>query len=101
VISVKARNKYQFGKAGRLNSRYKLGSRCYEHVAEAQRKYKAKAAFLSISFEEHTFGAYFGLLSILKPSTGISTTTKGISRYLLLADHERHNFNFFSLKNTY
>ena len=39
VISVKSRNKYQ--RNGKINSRYKLGERCYERAEIASHKYNA------------------------------------------------------------
>ena len=104
VISVKARNKYEFavvGKARRLNSRYKLGANCYQLAAEAERKFGAKAAWLSISVQEHTYSAFFGLLSALNRSKGISMTAKATSSYECVADDEPHLYDYSLLKNDY
>src|SRR5258706_14576769 len=48
VISVKIRNRYE-AHTGKLNSRYKLASKCYELAAHAQAELSATPAFLAIS----------------------------------------------------
>ena len=101
VISVKIRNKFEFGPARRLNSRYKLGRHCYELAAEAEIEYRAAAAFVSISLEERTFSAYFGRLSSLNGSKGISMTPSGVSRYECIAHNEQHEFDCSDLRNEY
>jgi hypothetical protein len=103
VISVKIRNKYEFavGKARRLNSRYKLGSNCYHLAPNAEREFGAKAAWLTISLDECTYSAFFGLLSALNGSTGISMTAKATSTYECLAENERHGLDYPDLKNEY
>jgi hypothetical protein len=43
VISVKMRNKFE-ARTGRLNSRYKLGRRCYKLAQRAEKRLDARAA---------------------------------------------------------
>lgn len=77
VVSVKIRNKYEAG-TGRLNSRYKLGARCYELARRAEKQLEAKAAWLAISLEDTVLSAYFGRLDELRGSRGIAMTPLGI-----------------------
>ena len=103
VISVKMRNKYQFTTNGakKLNSRYNLGSKCYEHANNAEKQYNAKAAFLSISLDFNTYCAYFGLLSDLNGSLGINMSEKAVIKYTCLAKDALHDFNYADIKNEY
>jgi len=100
VISVKARNKYEFG-TGRLNGRYKLGAKCHEHAREAEKINDASAAWLVISLEEKTFSAYFGLLDSLRGSTGVAMTEDAIKQYERLALNQEHGFDNREFKNSY
>jgi len=103
IISVKIRNKYEFTRDGtkRLNSRYKLGSKCYEHAEVAEVQFNAKAAWLTISLDSKTFSAYFGLLSSLNGSRGVNMSEKAVVSYQCLAKDAPHQFNYAELKNVY
>ncbi len=103
VISVKIRNKYEFTRDGtkRLNSRYKLGSKCYEYAQIAERQFDAQAAWLTISLDAKTYSAYFGLLSSLNGSRGVNMSEKAIASYHCLAKDMLHSFNYAELKNAY
>jgi hypothetical protein len=100
VISVKIRNKYEFG-TRKLNSRYKLGQECYEHAREAEARFQAVAAWLTISLEETTFSAYFGLLKSLGGSTGISMTEQMVTNYECLARDQEHGYAYDGIRNAY
>jgi hypothetical protein len=101
VISVKARNKYEFG-SGKLNSRYKLGAKCHEHAKHAERQFdSAVAAWLVISLEAKTFSAFFGLLECLNGSTGVLMTDNATAKYKCLARDEEHRYIYNGLKNEY
>lgn len=102
VISVKTRNKYEFRRDGtkKINSRYKLGSKCYEHAVIAEEKFGAKAAWLTIALDSETYSAYFGLLSSLK-SRGVGMSEKATSSYECFAKDEPHTLDYASLQNVY
>lgn len=89
VISVKIRNKYEF-RTKRLNGRYKLGPKCHEHATNAERLLSAKAAWLTISLDKRTYSAYFGLLSSLNGSRGVSMSDKAVLKYDCLAKDAPH-----------
>ena len=108
IISVKARNKFENN--GNLNSRYKLGKDCYPHAELAEAKHKAKAAWIAIAIDVKTltYDAYFGLLSELGNSTGISMSSKATSEYVelaiqanLIADSGLTRKDCMNLENTY
>lgn len=103
VISVKIRNRYEFTRDGskRLNSRYKLGSKCYAHATAAERQLNAVAAWLTISLDAQTYCAYFGLLSSLSGSRGVNMSAKAIASYECLAKDVPHNFSYSELQNVY
>lgn len=103
VISMKIRNKYEStcGEAKRLNSRYKLGSKCYEQAEVAEVQFDAKAAWLTISLDSETYSAYFGLLSLLNGSKGVAMSEKAVASYECLAKDAPHVFNYVELKNVY
>ena len=101
VISVKARNKYEFG-SGKLNSRYKLGKKCHEHAKNTSRQFDgAVSAWLAISLREKTFSAFFGLLESLNGSTGVLMTDKAITNYECLARDEEHGYAYDGFRNEY
>ena|SRR3989442_12755141 len=97
------RNKYEFTRdeSRRLNSRYKLCSKCYEHAEIAEKEFNAKAPWLTISLDSKTYSAYFGVLSSLNGSRGVVMSEKAIAGYESLAKDERHDFNHSELKNVY
>jgi hypothetical protein len=100
VISVKTRNKYEFG-SGRINPRYKLGSKCYQNAPLAEKQFDAVAAWVTISLDEKNFSVYFGTLSSLNGSKAVKMTTKHLNSYECLAKDESHEFDYERLKNTY
>ena len=100
VISVKARNKYEFG-TRKLNSRYKLGQKCHEHAKEAELHFQAVAAWLTISLEETTFSAYFGVLKSLDGSAGVLMTEKAVANYECLARNQEHGYAYDGIRNVY
>lgn len=85
----------------RLNSRYKLGSKCYEHAEAAEVQFNAKAAWLTISLDSGTYNAYFGLLSSLKGRRGVNMSEKSVVSYQCLAKDASHHFNYAELENVY
>jgi hypothetical protein len=103
VISVKIRNKYEASRGGqkRLNTRYKLGSQCYEHAEAAEREFNAQSAWLTIAFDAETYDAYFGLLSSLNGNLGVRMTPKAKVKYECLAEGASHRLNYEDLKNAY
>jgi hypothetical protein len=103
VISVKTRNKYEFRKNGQkvLTSRYKLGTKCYQHSETVSRKLDAVPAFLAIPIEPETFSAYFGTLEQLHGNTGIPMSKKALSNYECLAFDTPHNAKYSEILNTY
>ena len=104
VISAKTRNKYEWSPdttKKRLNSRYNLGSKCYEHAELAQNQFKAEAAWLTIAIDSKTFSAYFGLLSGLDGSLGVTMTEKATSKYECFAKDQEHGLDFKSFLNVY
>lgn len=103
VISVKIRNKFEFTRNGRqrLNSRYKLGPKCYEYAEAAERKFTAQAAWLTIALDAETYDAYFGTLSSLNGSLGVSMTPTAKAKYECLAEGIPHQMDYETLKNVY
>ncbi len=103
VVSVKIRNKYEYTHDGsrRLNARYKLGARCHEHAATAEREWRANAAWLAICLEPKTYDAYFGLLAELDGGLGIRMSARAVASYRCLARAVRHGFDHAKLQNTY
>lgn len=105
VISVKARNKYERvrdpSRPRRLNSRYKLGARCYELAATAEKELSGHAAWLAIAVERATYSAYFGLLASLNNSRGIAMSERATMSHECLAQDEPHPFDYDALENVY
>jgi len=103
VISVKMRNKYEFTRDGvrRLNSRYKLGSRCYEHAKVAEDQFDAIAAWITISLDSKAYCAYFGLLSSLNGSRGVNMSEKAVAKHQCLANNTPHSFDYSEIQNVY
>lgn len=72
VISVKARNKWQYPRPGQKellpNTRFKLGNprRCLVLAAEAAKENNAIPAWLALALEPEIYDAYFGTLDCLK-----------------------------------
>ncbi len=93
IISVKARNKYT--KAGKLNSRYNLGSNVYEKAQKAEQKYNAIAYWMAIQFDKKSFSIYFGSLKELNGSKAIPVDkcAKGLIGEMW-EDNKRHYFDF-------
>lgn len=100
AVSVKMRNKYETG-TGRLNSRYKLGAKCYELAARAEEALNAQAAWLAIALDAEVLSAYFGLLKELAGSRGISMTPSALRRYECLVENYEHGLDYAALKNVY
>jgi hypothetical protein len=100
VISVKIRNKCE-ARTGHLNSRYKLGSKCYELAKRAEALERAEAAWLAISLEPRVLSAYFGSLEQLAGSRGIAMTERAVSQYECIARDYVHGLPYESLRNTY
>jgi hypothetical protein len=71
VISVKARNKWQYPKSEQKellpNSRFRLGNpkKCLRLAAEAAKENSAVPAWLAIALEPEKYDAYFGTLECL------------------------------------
>lgn len=102
LISVKARNKYENN--GKINSRYKLGSKSYEHIKvllTTDEFKNHKPAWLAIALEEKTFDAYFGLIEQLNSSRGINMSAKAKSSYVELAKEKDHTHDFSDFGNVY
>jgi hypothetical protein len=97
---VKARNKYEHG-TKKINSRYKLGAKCYEHAKVAEVQFDAKAAWLTNSLDVETYSAYFGLLSSLNGSRGVNMSEKALLSHQCLAKDCAHNLNYAEFKNVY
>lgn len=93
IISVKARNKFQ--KNGKLNTRYNLGKNVYEKALASEKKYKAKACWMAIQFDQNSFSIYFGYLKELNGSRAIPVDKceKGIIGEIW-AHNKRHYFDF-------
>lgn len=101
-ISVKARNRYRKGlQNGRqiVNSRYKLGSKCYEFAESCRQVFDVTAAWITISMQKETFCAYFGLLSDLEGNKGVPMSDKAVKRYLTLAENMDHHCNHEDFRN--
>ena len=104
IFSVKARNKYEFNKTKntfRINSRYKLGSKCFEHAEIQEIKYKATAAWLTIALDKKTYSAYWGLLSEIAPNKGVNMSARATITYRKLAEEFPHSFEFHRFSNIY
>jgi hypothetical protein len=99
VISVKSRNKYQ--RSGKVNSRYKLGERCYEDAKAACCQYDAEPYWMAIQFEGDKYSVYFGSLSILDGKKGIPMATTHLSKYQCLAKGKEHGIDFKPYLNIY
>ena len=85
----------------KINSRYKLGAKCYEHAKVAEVQFDAKAAWLTISLDVETYSAYFGLLSSLNGSRGVNMSEKALLSHQCLAKDCPHNLNYAEFKNVY
>ncbi|MGA9109154.1 MAG: hypothetical protein WB290_02560 [Smithella sp.] len=93
VISIKARNKYQ--KNNTLNSRYNLGNNAYEKSKAAEIKHQAKAHWMAIQFDEHTYSIYFGSLDELAQRNGIPMRECEDGKVgICLVKDKRHYFDF-------
>jgi hypothetical protein len=93
VISVKARNKYQKG-GKKLNSRFKLGAKCYENAEKAKTKYEAEPHWIAVQFHGSRYSIYFGSLAQLDGNRGIPMDDKDLSSYRCLVDDEDHGIDF-------
>lgn len=93
VISIKARNKYT--KNNTLNSRYKLGNNACEKAKAAEIEYQAKAHWMAIQFDEHTYSVFFGSLDELGLRNGIPIRECEDGRVgICLVTDKRHYFDF-------
>jgi len=103
VISVKIRNRFEFSRSSppRLNRRYKLGSKCLGHAADAAAHFEAVPAWLAIALDTGSYCAYFGLLSALNGSLGINMSPTAVLSYECLAQDLPHTFHHPSLLNAY
>ncbi len=102
LISVKARNKYE--RSGKLNSRYKLGSKVYEHIDALLKRDEYRnfiPAWLAISIEIETYDAFFGTIDQLKGGRGINMSPKATQNYEELALGVKHNYDFADFGNIY
>jgi hypothetical protein len=102
LISVKTRNKYE--NSGKLNSRYKLGKKVYEHIKSLMLESQWEGyipAWLTISMEPNCFDSYFGTIEQLKGSKGISMSNKAKLNYVQLALKNPHNHHFSNFGNIY
>jgi len=105
IFSVKTRNKFENN--GSLNSRYKLGARCYEYATLAEKEHDAQAAWIAVAIDadEGSFNAYWGLLDDLQGNTGILMSVKATKNYNCLTQNSRLNeyvdFDYKILKNKY
>ncbi len=93
VISVKARNKHLAD--GKLNSRYKLGSKAMEHAQAAEKEFKAQAFWMAVQFDYRSFSIYLGSMEELNGNLGIPIRKcmNGEIGQCLAAD-KRHYFDF-------
>lgn len=99
VISVKSRNKYQ--RNGKLNSRYKLGERCYENAKDACRRYNAEPYWMTVQFDGGQYSAYLGSLSQLDGKKGIPMGDLHLSKYQCFAKNKEHGIDFEPYLNIY
>lgn len=99
VISVKARNKFQAN--GKLNHRYKLGNRCYEHAAKAVERFGAVAAWITIPLSSKTYSVFFGELSALGGKKGVYMRAADTACYECLVDEEPHGIPPEQFENRY
>ena len=109
AISVKARNKWERPIAPStipvLNKRYKLGNakNCLEFALQAEKKYNATAAWLTIAFERKTYDAYFSTLRMLQEleargrklnGKGVIMTAEYTPHYERLAHRDPHDYEY-------
>lgn len=102
LISVKTRNKYE--SSGRINSRYKLGAKVYEHIETLLASDEWNdyiPAWLAISIERKCFDAYFGLMEQLNGGRGINMSDKAKRDYDALALNNPHYYDFSKFGNVY
>ncbi len=105
IFSVKTRNKLENN--GNLNSRYKLGAKCYEYATSAEKEHDAKAAWIAVTIDtdKGIFDAYWGFLDDLKGNTGIPMSLKATKNYNCLTKNSSLNdyvdFDYKILKNKY
>lgn len=84
----------------RLNSRYKLGSKCFELAKLQEIKYKAIAALrLTIALDKQTYSAYWGVLSEIAPNKGVNMSKRATTTYRKLAEGFPHSFEFDGFSN--
>lgn len=88
IISVKCRNKYQL--SGKLNLRYKLGVRAYEHAEEAERRFEAEAYWMAIQFARDTYSVYLGQLKALAGNLGIPMSPSACKQCHCLVRDQKH-----------
>ena len=102
LINVKARNKYET--SGKLNVRYKLGSKVYTHINQLLENPKYKVyvpAWLAIAIEAETYDAYFGTIADLNGSRGIGMGVRSKKRWQEMAQNQSHAYDQRMFLNTY
>jgi len=99
LISVKSRNKYQ--RDGTLNSRYKLGDKCYENAKVACEQYKAEPYWMAVQFDSDRYSVYLGSVALLDGNKGVPMSPPNLSRYVCLVDNKEHGIDFRPYLNTY
>ena len=99
VIKVRTRNKYQ--KDNTLNAFYKLGGNAYDKALEAMKDLNAKAYWMAVQFDEHSYSIYFGSLEELgnKDSIPLRKCEKGEIGTCMVKDKTHYfDFDFFGNK---
>ena len=88
-----------------LNKRYRLGNakNCLEFALQAEKKYNATAAWLTIAFERKTYDAYFSTLRMLQElevrgrklnGKGVIMTAEYTPHYERLAHRDPHDYEY-------
>ena len=84
-----------------MNSRYNLGNNAYEKAATSEAKYKAKAFWMAVQFDESDFSIYFGSLSELGGKNAIPVDKCERGQLGSVWVHKkRHNFDFSFYSNS-
>lgn len=99
LISVKSRNKYQ--RDGSLNSRYKLGDKCYQNAKVACEQLKAEPYWMAVQFDGRRYSVYLGSLYMLNGNKGIPMNQIHLTKYLCMVDNKEHGIDFHPYLNTY
>jgi hypothetical protein len=103
TISVKARNKNQGGSNfGKTNDRYNLGKNVTTKAKESEEKYKAKAHWMGIEFDNQFITIYFGSMEEIEGHTGIPINKcrdGKVGRILLPSTKHYLDWDYFSNRN--